>query len=76
MKTKSNKNKSYNRRSIGSIGSQDDIKTISKKKIPKKVKEEVWVSNFGYKYTSKCYIEWCSNKINVFNFRWTRCSRK
>lgn len=39
-----------------------------KKKIPKKVKEEVWVVNFGNKYDSKCYISWCSNKINVFNF--------
>jgi len=39
-----------------------------KKKIPKKVKEEVWISNFGKIYTSKCYIIWCSNNINVFNF--------
>lgn len=39
-----------------------------KKKIPKKVKEEVWVTNFGRRYESKCYITWCSNKINVFNF--------
>ena len=39
-----------------------------KKKIPKKVKEEVWVTNFGRKYESKCYITWCSNIINVFNF--------
>jgi 5-methylcytosine-specific restriction endonuclease McrA len=39
-----------------------------KKKIPKKVKEEVWYSNFGKIYEKKCYISWCSNKINVFNF--------
>jgi len=42
--------------------------TYQKKKIPKKVKEEVWVSNFGYIYESKCFISWCSNKVNVFNF--------
>jgi len=42
--------------------------TYQKKKIPKKVKEEVWVSNFGYIYESKCFIYWCSNKVNVFNF--------
>ena len=78
MKEKSNKIKSYkknyNKRkndsigSFGSIGSIDDVKIYQKKKIPKKVKEEVWVSNFGYKYNSKCYIDWCSNNINVFNF--------
>jgi hypothetical protein len=39
-----------------------------KKKIPKKVKEEVWYINFGKIYETKCYISWCSNKINVFNF--------
>lgn len=39
-----------------------------KKKIPKKVKEEVWSTNFGNIYESKCFISWCSNKINVFNF--------
>ena len=39
-----------------------------KKKIPKKVKEEVWITNFGKVYETKCYINWCSNKINVFNF--------
>jgi len=39
-----------------------------KKKIPKKVKEEVWYVNFGKIYEDKCYISWCSNKVNVFNF--------
>jgi len=39
-----------------------------KKKIPKKVKEEVWFTIFGKIYESKCYISWCSNKINVFNY--------
>ena len=39
-----------------------------KKKIPKKVKEEVWYTNIGKTYEDKCYVSWCSNKINVFNF--------
>ena len=70
-KTKSNNNRSYKRKEHDkrlSSSSNNDMKSYQKKKIPKKVKEEVWVSNFGYKYTSKCYINWCSNKINVFNF--------
>lgn len=45
-----------------------DKPIYQKKKIPKKVKEEVWLSNFGRCYDSKCYISWCSNKVNVFNF--------
>jgi hypothetical protein len=44
------------------------INTYHKKKIPKKVKEEVWYTNFGKIYEEKCYINWCSNKVNVFNF--------
>ena len=44
------------------------ISVYHKKKIPKKVKEEVWYMNFGKIYENKCYISWCSNKINVFNF--------
>ena len=79
-KNKSYKNKNCNTRSNGSIASigsidsidlintNNEVKNYQKKKIPKKVKEEVWVSNFGYRYNSKCYINWCSNKINVFNF--------
>ena len=70
-KTKSSNNRSYKRKEHDKrllSSSNNDMKSYQKKKIPKKVKEEVWVSNFGYKYTSKCYINWCSNKINVFNF--------
>ena len=40
-----------------------------KKKIPKKIKEEVWIRYFDKKYESKCYIDWCSNKVDVFNFQ-------
>lgn len=52
------------------VNTRNNTKTTvyHKKKIPKKVKEEVWYTNFGKKYEKKCYISWCSNKINVFNF--------
>ena len=64
-KNKSN-SKSKNNQNIEEIINNEN--TYYKKKIPKKVKEEVWLSNFGKRYQSKCYIKWCSNRVNVFNF--------
>ena len=37
--------------------------------LPKAVREQVWVKNLGNTFESKCYISWCENKINVFNFQ-------
>ena len=39
-----------------------------KKNIPIKLKEEVWLKHFGKIYEHKCFIDWCTNTINVFNF--------
>ena len=39
-----------------------------KKNIPIKLKEEVWLKYFGKVYEHKCFIDWCTNTINVFNF--------
>jgi len=36
--------------------------------IPKAVREQVWIKRFGKKFEQKCYISWCKNKIDVFNF--------
>jgi len=46
------------------------MKSGSKKKknIPKALKEQVWIKNFGKVFSHKCYINWCTNKINVFDF--------
>ena len=44
------------------------IKKNKKKHIPKAIKEQVWIKNFGRKFSHKCYILWCKNDINVFNF--------
>ena len=43
-------------------------KNSRKKTIPIKLKEEVWLNHFGKTYEHKCYIDWCHNQINVFNF--------
>jgi 5-methylcytosine-specific restriction endonuclease McrA len=39
-----------------------------KKKIPKAIREQCWIKNFGNKFKCKCYINWCNNDINVFDF--------
>ena len=39
-----------------------------KKTIPKAIREQTWLNQFGKKYEHKCYINWCENIINVFDF--------
>ena len=36
--------------------------------IPRAVREQLWVKHFGKKFETKCSVDWCENKINVFNF--------
>jgi 5-methylcytosine-specific restriction endonuclease McrA len=43
-------------------------KDYKKQHIPKALREQCWVHNFGKIYEHKCYIKWCSNKITVFDF--------
>ncbi len=45
------------------------IKPYSKAKIPKAVREQVWIHYFGRVFTHKCYVGWCKNNINVFDFQ-------
>jgi hypothetical protein len=40
-----------------------------KVKIPVALREQVWITYFGRKYEHKCYIRWCKNNIDVFNFQ-------
>ena len=39
-----------------------------KAKIPKALREQVWISQVGKKFESKCLVSWCQNVISVFNF--------
>tara|TARA_B110000914_G_C15369588_1_gene402522 strand:+ start:323 stop:646 length:324 start_codon:yes stop_codon:yes gene_type:complete len=39
-----------------------------KKTIPKAIREQCWVNIMGKKFENKCYISWCNNIINVFDF--------
>ena len=40
-----------------------------KAKIPKALREQVWISKFGRVYESKCFTPWCQNRITVFDFQ-------
>lgn len=40
-----------------------------KEQIPKRIREMVWSTHNGEKYSSKCYVSWCNNIINVFNYQ-------
>lgn len=46
------------------------IRLFSTKRIniPKAVREQVWLNHFGKKFETKCPVDWCNNKINVFDF--------
>ena len=39
-----------------------------KANIPKAIREQCWLATMGKKYESKCYVNWCTNMINVFDF--------
>ena len=39
-----------------------------KVKIPKALREQVWLKQFGKQYSAKCASVWCENKITVFDF--------
>jgi len=40
-----------------------------KKKIPKAIREQLWIQKVGRKFESKCKTTWCKNKITVFDFQ-------
>ena len=43
-------------------------KKYKKQSIPKAIREQCWIKTFGETYKSKCFINWCSNEITVFDF--------
>jgi 5-methylcytosine-specific restriction endonuclease McrA len=43
------------------------LKTF-KIKMVKAIREQVWLKYIGKQYNSKCYIRWCKNEMDVFNY--------
>ena len=41
----------------------------TKETIPKRIRELVWTTFNGEVFENKCYVGWCKNPINVFNFQ-------
>jgi 5-methylcytosine-specific restriction endonuclease McrA len=37
-------------------------------RIPQALRQQVWIQYNGYNFKHKCYIKWCKNEIDVFNF--------
>ena len=42
---------------------------MAKEKIPKALREQVWITHVGRKFESKCLTTWCKNTITVFDFQ-------
>jgi hypothetical protein len=51
------------------IDSSHKIHIPRKESIPKRIRELVWNTYNGEYYNSKCYVKWCNNMINVFNYQ-------
>jgi 5-methylcytosine-specific restriction endonuclease McrA len=39
-----------------------------KKKIPKALREQVWINKMGKNFIGTCRISWCENDMSCFNF--------
>jgi 5-methylcytosine-specific restriction endonuclease McrA len=40
-----------------------------KHKIPKAIKEQIWLRDCGKVFETKCRTTWCQNRINVWDFQ-------
>lgn len=44
------------------------VPEYKKQKIPKAVREQLWLRDVGKKYETKCLTPWCHNCVTVFDF--------
>jgi len=40
-----------------------------KKRVPKAIREAVWIKHVGRRFDHKCLTHWCPNKMTVFDFQ-------
>ena len=43
-------------------------KKKKKQTIPKAIREQCWIQSFGKSFEHKCFVSWCENLINPFDF--------
>jgi hypothetical protein len=68
-KTKTNLNKNLLLDSHNNNNNNNNNNIIHKETIPKRIRELVWTTHNGESFTHKCFVTWCDNNINVFNFQ-------
>lgn len=39
-----------------------------KERIPKALREQVWIHYIGEHFSAKCPVRWCKNRINVYDY--------
>ena len=44
-------------------------KPYKKSRIPKALREQVWVNHMGNVFEGKCKVTWCTNTMTVFDFQ-------
>lgn len=37
-------------------------------KIPKALREQVWITHMGHRFDGRCRVVWCKNRITVFDY--------
>ena len=42
---------------------------MAKIKIPRALREQLWLTKVGRHFETKCFTNWCKNKITVFDFQ-------
>ncbi len=66
---KKDKNINKDNTNLNEIKDENIVHNHHKDTIPKRLRELVWTTNNSETFTNKCYVSWCDNKINVFNFQ-------
>ena len=46
-----------------------NILHTKKAKIPKALREQVWITHMGHTFDGKCKVVWCQNRMSVFDFQ-------
>lgn len=44
-------------------------KPYKKSRIPKALREQVWLNQMGSVFEGKCKVSWCTNNMTVFDFQ-------